>query len=437
MSEIVDEVRAVSEPGPSTEIWLHSIVRLRWVAVAGQLCAVVVAHFVLGLDVSTGGLLLVAGITAASNGVLAALLPRVSKAPERSIASVLALDVVLLTALLALSGGAANPFSVLYLVHVALAAVVLGVRSALGVAALSAIGYAALFVLPGIPTFEHAMHGPAATTLHLAGMWIATAAAAGIIGLFVAQVVAALRQRDERVRALERAAARSQRVFSLSTLAAGAAHELSTPLGTIAVAAGELMRRLPDGPAGASAREDAQLIRDEVARCREILSRMQGGAGGTVGEDPERVEIGELLGGVREALGSSERDRLRVESIALPIALRVPRRAIVQSLVSLVRNALAATATPESVVLRAEQRADRIRFEVVDSGSGMPRDVLERAGEPFFTTRGVGEGMGLGIFLARVVAEQLGGALWLESEPGRGTRAVFQVRADAVRGGGS
>ena len=428
--------RAMPVPGEDAEIWLAWIVRLRWVAAAGQVCAIVVARVALGLDLPVGWLLLVAALTAASNGALAILRPRLSKAPISTVAVVLALDVVLLTALLALSGGPANPFSVLYLVHVALAAVVLGVRPALGIALLSALGYGVLFLLPGVSGLEHAMHGPGAMPLHLAGMWIATASAAGIIGVFVAQIVAALRRREEQVRALERAAARSEKLVSLSTLAAGAAHELATPLGTIAVAAGEVARRLASGEGAPSASDDARLILEEVARCREILSRMQGGAGEAMGEGPERVDVGDLLAGVREELRAFERARLRIEPAPGPIALRVPRRAVVQSLVSLVRNALSATAAQQSVVLRAGRSADRVRFEVVDEGSGMEHDVLERAGEPFFTTRAPGEGMGLGIFLARAVAEQLGGALSLESEPGRGTRALFEVSANAVGGAG-
>lgn len=423
--------------GPDAEIWLPWIVRLRWVAAAGQVCAILVARVVLGLDLPVGWMLLVATATAASNGGLARFLPRLSRRPVPTVAGVLALDVGLLTALLALSGGPANPFSVLYLVPVALAAVVLGIRPALGIAMLSAFGYAALFALPGRAGLEHAMHGPGAMTRHLAGMWIATAAAAGIIGVFVAQIVAALRRREEQVRALERAAARTEKLLSLSTLAAGAAHELATPLGTIAVAAGELVRRPQPGGADARADGDARLILEEVARCREILSRMQSGAGEAVGEGPESVGIADLLASVRDALRPAERSRLLIEPAPEAAMLRVPRRAIIQSLVSLVRNALSATPEHENVVLRAACSADRVGFEVVDPGSGMEPRVLERAGEPFFTTRAPGEGMGLGIFLARAVAEQLGGTLSLESEPGRGTRARFEIHSNAVGGVGS
>jgi two-component system sensor histidine kinase RegB len=426
--------RAVPLPGAPVETWLPWIVRLRWLAAAGQIAAIGVAWAVLGLELPVAWLLSVAGITLASNVLLALLRPRLGAAPGPAVFAILALDVVLLTGLLALAGGPWNPFSVLYLVQVALAAVVLGVRPAVAVALLSAAGYAALFFLPGDSALEHALHGPGAMALHLAGMWIATATAGGIIGVFVAQIAAALRRREEQVRGLERAAARSEKLVSLSTLAAGAAHELATPLGTIALAAGSLATRRPGNTAAPQEGDDARLILEEVARCREILSRMQGGAGDVVGEGPERLDVGEVLTGVRQELRPSERTRLHIESPTDPMALRLPRRAIVQSLVSLVRNALSATPAEKRVSLRAVRNADRVRFEVTDEGIGMPPEVLARAGEPFFTTRPPGEGMGLGLFLARAVAEQLGGALELDSEPGRGTRARLEVRANAVGG---
>ena len=415
-------------------IWLPWIVRLRWVSAAGQFAAILIAWEMLALDLPVGWLLAVATLTVASNLALDRLRPRLALPESTLVTIVLALDVVLLTALLALAGGPANPFSVLYLVPVALAAVVLGVFSAAAVAALAAAGYAALFFLPGAAALGHAMHGPGSMELQLAGMWIATAAAAGIIGVFVAQIAVALRRREAQVRALERDAARAEKLVSLSTLAAGAAHELATPLGTIALAAGDLAKRLAPSGDDPRTESDARLILEEVARCREILSRMQGGAGGTLGEGPEHLDVGDVLRGVRDELRPAERERLQIAPAAGPIELRLPRRALVQALVSLVRNALAATPAEGSVSLRTERRADRIRFEVIDSGSGMTAAVLSRAGEPFFTTRAPGEGMGLGLFLARAVAEQLGGSLRLESAPGRGTRALFEVKRNAVGG---
>jgi two-component system sensor histidine kinase RegB len=427
--------------GKDWQAWLPWIVRLRWAAVAGQLATVAAARFAFGLPVPTAALLGVVAFTAASNGALAWLGARAASA-NALVALVLALDVLLFTLLLGLTGGPANPFSVLYLVPVALAALVFGLRWSIALAGLCAAAYATLFWWHVPIAWEHGSHGAAhpgqggAIGLHLQGMWAATALAAGILGYFVARTAAALRAREAEVRRLARAAARDERLVALSALAAGAAHELGSPLATIAVAARELERRA----AGDALAEDARLIRSEVERCRQIVLRMSGHAGAEVGEAIEALELRDLLAGLAQELEPAERTRLQVEAPAAPLSLRAPRAALARALASLVRNGLAASPAGAPVSLRTEQVGEAVRFEVVDRGAGMTPEVLARAGEPFFTTRPAGEGMGLGLFLARAIAEHLGGRLWLESRPagsgarpagsGPGTRAILEVRRD-------
>src|SRR4029453_13048148 len=216
-------------------------------------------------------------ILAASNLVLGWWVSHGRPAPPRMFGLVLAADVMLLTALLWLAGGASNPFTVVYLVYIALAAVTLGSEWTWTIAALAVAGYATLFAIAP-PAEPHDMHRPANDLSgHLAGMWVAFLSAAVLIGFFVTRVRAALDARDRALAEARRQAALQDRLASLTTLAAGAAHELATPPPTIAGASKKLVGAA-EATTATSLIEDARLIRSQVERCRQILDHMSGRA---------------------------------------------------------------------------------------------------------------------------------------------------------------
>ena len=432
------DLDAGRDVGEQTEgsVWLPWLVRLRWGAVVGQLLTVGVARWAFGLAVPLAPLLAIVAATTASNAVLARVSQRSVERANALTGAVLIADVLLLTALLGLSGGPANPFSVLYLVHVSLAALLFGFRGSVAIAGLCAAAYALLFAVHVPVAWDvaahpgHAGHEGGRIGLHLQGMWVATAVAALTIAYFVARTAAALRERDARLRDLERIAARSEKLVALSALAAGAAHELGSPLATIAVASRELERAAERLPGADALAADARLVRAEAARCREILAWMSGDAGAGSGEGFDAVELGTVLAAVVARLDADDRARVAIDCDEPGAKIRAPRAALAQALLHLVRNGLAATPSAEAVRLAAAAEGALVRFTVSDRGAGMAADVLARAGEPFFTTRPPGAGMGLGLFLSRAVAEHLGGRLALDSAPGAGTRAVLEVRVD-------
>jgi two-component system sensor histidine kinase RegB len=218
--------------------------------------------------------------------------------------------------------------------------------------------------------------------------------------------------------------AKKDRLASLATLAAGAAHELNTPLGTIAVVATELERyanRTTHDPALAA---DSRLVRQEVNRCREILRRMSVEGAEPAGEAATSVTVADLLTTVAHALPDAS---LRIDAPhSLPL-LRVPRHAVEQSLIALAKNAIEASPAGSPVHLAAARSGKSIRFSIVDSGAGMSPETLRHAGEPFFTSKEPGKGMGLGIFLVRTLADQLGGRSELTSSLGEGTSAALEL----------
>jgi two-component system, sensor histidine kinase RegB len=413
-------------PDHRAEISLGWLVRLRWGAVVGQTTtiglALVVFHAPLPLE-RLGGL--VAALFGSNLGLVWAR--RFVKAPRPLCGAALSFDALQLTGLLWTTGGAANPFSVLYLVYITLAAVVLGARWTWSLAALCVACYGLLFVTH-VPV-EHLAHLDAGMQLHLQGMWLAFCVAAGLTAYFVVQMSTAIERSDRELAATRERAARSERLASLATLAAGAAHELGTPLATIAVAAKELERSIQGLPEARTHAllEDAVLIRSELDRCRDPRppgGRRRGGAG----RRPHGVRRGGADGGRR---GGSPRLRSRVTiHLAGEPMVHALRGALLQFIRNLVRNALDARA--ECVGVRLEATGSSLTVVVDDDGRGMPPDVLARVGEPFFTTKGRGAGLGLGVFLARSLCEQMGGRLILESTADVGTTARAEVPTPAV-----
>jgi two-component system sensor histidine kinase RegB len=224
-------------------------------------------------------------------------------------------------------------------------------------------------------------------------------------------------------------AARQERLASLATMAAGAAHELSTPLGTVALAAKELERALDKRPESAALAGDARLIREQVGRCRAILEQMQQGAG-TVGEGVTACTVRELVDEALVGIRESPRVVCELADELAAAPLRLPPRAVSQALRSLVTNAQDASPATSAVVVQVTRDADMLDVRIRDRGAGMPGDVLARIGEPFFTTKAPGRGMGLGLFLARAVIEGVGGSLQIDSTAGDGTAVRVRLPTD-------
>jgi two-component system sensor histidine kinase RegB len=417
-------VRSASERSASA-ITLTWLVRLRWGFFASQAATVIGARYVLDVDVPIVALACVVAASGVSNLALDAWSRKQRNPTDAALGLVFALDTLLLTALLYFSGGPANPFSVFYLVHVTIAAVALGMRWAALVVVLSVLSYATLFFAHvNVPAMEHAHHSGTAFSVHLQGMWVALTIAASLIAYFVTRVSGALRAREGELLRTQELAARNEKLASLSTLAAGAAHELGTPLGTIAIAAKELERSIRSAPDEAIA--DARLIRDELERCRAIVRRMSASAGQTLGEVAEPTTTAAVVTALRERMGEAAFSgvELRVEDISFA----APLQGLVQVLSNLVQNALHATSdggTP--VVLTTDQAAGTVRFTVTDRGRGVRREDLDRIGDPFFTTKPPGQGMGLGLFLARAFADRCGGELVFASEEGKGARVTLSL----------
>jgi two-component system sensor histidine kinase RegB len=416
-------VTGVDGESLAPNVALPWVVRLRYGMVAAE--AVIILGMWYGFGLPFLWTLAPLAVVLASNIVLGRMRILPVRFPQETLGTVFCLDTLCLTAVLGLTGGPMNPFSLLYLVQITLSAVVLQKVWTWALGCLSTLCFGLLFFLNFPSAAFQIHHEEQGLSPHLAGMWCAFVIAAALITFFTGKIADALRTREQEVLTLQDQVAKHERLASLVTLAAGAAHELGTPLGTIAIAAKELERYstgLDD-----AVLEDARIIRSEVERCRRILERMSVQSAEPMGETPQQVCVRDLLAEVLAAFPESQRALLKIELSDEALSAVLPTRAVAQSLAALIQNALDANCDRKPILITAHATDLVLRIAVRDAGHGMPATVLRRIAEPFFTTKEPGKGMGLGTFLVRTFAETMGGCVLFESSPGEGATATLEL----------
>ncbi len=422
---------AVTPRVASAEITLRGLVTARWVllgllTIAGALDALTPAVLDPLLSwfptqARPGSFLVVITAWAAVNVATARLVIDRGRATETLAGVHLLLDALGLTGLLALSGGATNPFTTLYFVPITLATQV-SPRWTWTLAGFSLACFAALFVTIPLPPMPpgHEAHFKG----HLYGMWVAFGVSGSLITYFVHRIALSLaRQRNELAR-LRDEAIQDRHLAGLGSLAAGAAHELGTPLGTINLLVSELPHMT------AAERDEAVAdIKREIARCKTIVQRMA---------SPE-IRVSTLrtlepwpLARVVEGLEPPPDIDLRIDIDPAAEVARTtqPHENLAQIVRELVSNAIQACkkrSDSRGVLVRVRVAGDRGILEIEDDGVGMDAATAEAAFDPFFSTRPEGEGMGLGLYLCRAQLRQLGGSIELVSSPGQGSRFVVDL----------
>ena len=405
---------------PALRAGIRQLLVLRWIAIGGQAAAVAISS-ALGVRLPLAALASVIVALVALNAFTTWRLRRPWEASRAEIAAYLAIDLAALTALLFLSGGAANPFSVLFVLHVVLMALLLpppaaAIGTAAAVACFVALGRVSLplGMGPGEPVPEGLLE---------IGRRIAFALTAGVTAYFVVRIVAALREHDRQLAEAERKALRDEAVLRVGALAAGAAHELATPLTTMAVVAGEIAAQ-----AGTPELErDAAILAAQIGICRETIANMMAAAGhaGAVGGGRERLD--RFLVSIAERCRATRPEARIVCELdpAFPDAEIFAEQGLRQALQALLNNAV--DVSPTDVSLSGLRRGSALRLSISDRGNGLPQAELDKLGRAVFTTKPRGQGAGLGVVLARRAVERLGGTLDWENRDGGGTRAVVTL----------
>ena len=398
---------------------LRRLVGARWMALGLMAALTLLVPAMLAISLPQLPLLAVIGTTALFNALAAWRLRQTDSATHWELFSHLLIDITALTALLFFSGGATNPLVSLLLPPVAVAALTLPVRGviAAGVAAVAAYSALMAFYLP-LSVGDAAR----AAQLHLLGMWLTFAVSAALIAWLVVRMTALIRRRDAELAAAREQALRDERIMAIGTLAAGAAHELGTPLATIALVAGELAceTELP-----AALRDDIALLRQQVDVCKGIITGLSRRAGAERLENSTAEAIDRWLDGVRRrwhAVRPHATSQLEVNSPQpAPTVVSDPR--LEQALLNLLNNAANASAAPVEVGLTWP--AGRIVIDIRDRGPGFPAAVLAQGGAAAFPPHA--QGSGIGLLLTRSAIEQLGGRLSLLNPPDGGALARLEL----------
>lgn len=402
----------------------RTLVLIRWIAIAGQAATLAVVGIGMGHKLPIVPALAVVAASALLNIVVGARLRPRARLSDTEAALYLAYDTIQLSVLLYLTGGLLNPFAVLILAPVVVSATVLSRTSTIGLGALTAASIVVLtFVHFPLPWAEGPFTPP---RLYLLGVALALAVSTVFIAAYVGSISEEARRMSDAFGATQLALAREQRLASLGALAAAAAHELGSPLATIALASRELALELaPDSPL----RDDVELLISQTARCRDILAELGRAPEAEDGLPFKRLPFSALV----EAAAAPHRSaQIRLILDAAP-AEGAPEESpepqvarsseIMHGLGNLLQNAI--QFARDEVVVR--QRWDRatLTIEVMDDGPGFPANLLERLGEPYLSSRaGIGGHLGLGIFIAQNLLERTGAELAFSNRPEGGAKVA-------------
>lgn len=397
----------------SNWVRVRTLVNLRWFAILGQTAAVVAALAAFGLTLPTGPIAASIGLLVLVNLLISFLSPGQRRLTEREALLLLVLDTFQLALLLYLTGGLNNPFALLMLAPVAIAATVLRLQSTIVVAGL-ALALASLLAVWHLPLRDGAGAVMDLPGLFRFGLWAALVIGIVFIASYAHRVATEMHEMGQALVATQMALAREQKLTDLGGVVAAAAHELGTPLATIKLVSAELLEELSDHPDLA---QDAALIREQADRCRDILRSM-----GRAGKEDHHLRSAPLEAVLREAAephmgrGIEISIRPAVPEAVQPMIRRAPE--VIHGLRNLIQNAVDFAESRVEATFDVQDAV--IQLRISDDGPGYPASVIGRIGEPYMRRRRIGEdrarrpayeGMGLGLFIAKTLLERSGARL--------------------------
>jgi two-component system sensor histidine kinase RegB len=440
-------------PGAASagRVRLRTLSNLRWLAIAGQSAALFLVYFALGYSLPILYCAIAIAVSAALNVALSLRYPAAHRLTNREATFYLGFDVLQLAVLLYLTGGIANPFALMFVAPVVIAAATLNLGNVL---ILAFIAFASVSL---IAIRHRPLPWPEGDTLLLpqlyqAGIWTALVIGIGFTSVYAWRIASESARMSAGLAATQLALSREHRLAALGALATAAAHELGTPLGTIAVVARELERTLSAGGAENSPEvEDVRLLRAQAERCRTIIARLANPEEALLGATA-RLPLGALLDDICDPHRGEDLE-IRVTIAAPPGEPMVPQvwRApeLLHGLGNIIENAADFART--LVAVSASWDAQYLHVTVTDDGPGFAPEIFEALGEPYITSRPgqhalgttelgpVGtldkhEGMGLGFFIAKILLEQTGGVVRAVNPSGGGAQVAIRWARGVIDG---
>jgi two-component system sensor histidine kinase RegB len=417
-------LRDTLDPGQSHRLRLNTLVRLRWLAIVGQSVTVLFVGYWLGFPLPVVPCFALIACSAVLNVSLALQYPATHRLPPPAAFGILTFDALQLAGLLYMTGGLTNPFSLLMAVPVVISAtsLPLGMTSLLGGLVIAMATLLAFFHLP-LPWFEGIeLSMP---FIYVAGAWVALSSSIAFTGIYAFRVAEEARLLANALSATELVLQREQHLSALDGLAAAAAHELGTPLATIALVAREMERALGSDTTYA---EDVKLLRSQSERCREILKRLT-----SLSTESEEHLARLPLTSLVEEVTAPHRDfgisiQLKPGDRQGPEPVGRRNPGVIYGLGNLVENAV--DFAKGRVVIGWRWNEEEVAFTIVDDGPGFPPEIVSRIGEPYMSTRqgpGRGGGMGLGLFIAKTLLERSGANLSFRNSNTPGEGALVEI----------
>jgi two-component system sensor histidine kinase RegB len=409
---------------------MQQLIELRWIAVAGQITTIATVTLGLGVELPLPAMLRVLACLVAFNIFSQLRWHEQRSVDNRQLFLALLVDVFSLTAQLYLSGGVGNPFVFLYLLQVILAAVLLQPWSTWTIVAITGLCVAglALFAKPLPLPFDHAR---GISSLYIQGILISIVVTAALLVIFLIRINRNLRAGDAQLANLRQRAAEEEHIVRMGLLASGAAHELGTPLATLAVILGD-WRRMPEFSKNPELLAEIGEMQAQLKRCKSIVSGILLSAGEARGESSVKTTVKVFLDQLVEEWRASR------TIVSFSYENRIERDLAVVSdstLKQMIWNVLdnALEASPHWLHLEASRDGDALTLVVTDAGAGFAPGMLDQFGKPYQSTKGR-PGGGLGLFLVVNVARTLGGAVSARNrdEGGASVRITLPLSAIAL-----